>query len=372
MTNKEKYKKAFDVLASSETISLEAENMMNKKQKKSFMAITTAAAIAFGTLTVCAAAYMNWNNGLSEELRLTEEQQKMLEDTGMAVFSGASCTDSGVTISAQQSITDRYYTYLSFKVEGYDLEKGKEPSFENIDITVDGQSEICWSGSFYDGMIPGPDGRAIYTDGTPIDYNQPIEGHYVREDGSLEYHMTLESKTEGFFIGKPIHVEIQNLGTAGKAEHIPDLEGKWTLDWTLGGVDTMKVFEPGREIGDTGAVVKKVEISPISFLITYDYPRTEIEEETILEDGTEIVSTQYAEAPWACGIRLKDGTLLTRLFGGGGYEGYREKTTDEYVLSYSFDRVIDVDEIEGILFKKDVLNEGEIPTEDNYYCIPLV
>ena len=35
MTNKEKYKKAFDVLASSETISLEADNMMNKKQKKS-------------------------------------------------------------------------------------------------------------------------------------------------------------------------------------------------------------------------------------------------------------------------------------------------------------------------------------------------
>ena len=66
MTNKEKYKKAFDVLASSESISWEVENIMNKKQKKSFLVMTTAAAIAFGTLTICAAAYMNWNNGLTE------------------------------------------------------------------------------------------------------------------------------------------------------------------------------------------------------------------------------------------------------------------------------------------------------------------
>ena len=69
MTNKEKYKKAFDVLASSEQISLEVENMANKKRKKSFMAITVAAVIVFGTLTVGAAAYYNWSNGLSEELR---------------------------------------------------------------------------------------------------------------------------------------------------------------------------------------------------------------------------------------------------------------------------------------------------------------
>ena len=207
MTNKEKYKKAFDVLASSESISWEVENIMNKKQKKSFLVMTTAAAIAFGTLTICAAAYMNWNNGLTESLQISEEQEKVLEDTGMAAFSGASCTDAGVTVSAQQSITDNYYTYLSFKVEGYDLEDGAEPSFENISVTLENQKDFSWGGSFYDGMIQGPDGRVIYADGTPIDYEQPIEGHYVREDGSLEYHMVLAKSSEkGFFMGKPIHV----------------------------------------------------------------------------------------------------------------------------------------------------------------------
>ena len=119
------------------------------------MAITVAAVIVFGTLTVGAAAYYNWSNGLSEELRIDEEKQKMLEDTGMAAFSEVSCTDAGVTVTAQQSITDNYYTYLSFKFEGYELEEGKEPSIENVSVTVDGSNEFSWGGSFYGGLICG-------------------------------------------------------------------------------------------------------------------------------------------------------------------------------------------------------------------------
>ena len=53
-------------------------------------------------------------------------------------FADASVTDAGITVSAQQSITDNYYTYLSFKVEGYHLEDGKQPDFENVFVTVDG------------------------------------------------------------------------------------------------------------------------------------------------------------------------------------------------------------------------------------------
>lgn len=372
MTNKEKYKKAFDVLASSEQISLEVENMANKKRKKSFMAITVAAVIVFGTLTVGAAAYYNWSNGLSEELRIDEEKQKMLEDTGMAAFSEVSCTDAGVTVTAQQSITDNYYTYLSFKFEGYELEEGKEPSIENVSVTVDGSNEFSWGGSFYGGLICGPDGRAVYADGSPIDYDQPILGHYERDDGSLEYHMVLENSGEkGSFVGKPIHVEFKNLGTAGKAEHFPVLDGTWVLDWTLGGTDTAKVYEMNESLGDTGATVKEIEISPVSCHITYEFQRTEITKEFTLADGTTETSTEYKEAPWPQGVKLKDGTLLTMLYGGPGTSGFVDDTTNTYVASYAFNQVIDVNEIESVLFTKDTINVGEIPTEDNYYCVPL-
>ena len=43
MTNKEKYKKAFDVLAASETISLEVDQMKNKKQKSNYKKSIVAA-----------------------------------------------------------------------------------------------------------------------------------------------------------------------------------------------------------------------------------------------------------------------------------------------------------------------------------------
>ena len=43
MTNKEKYKKAFDVLAASEKISLEVDQMKNKQQKSNYKRSITAA-----------------------------------------------------------------------------------------------------------------------------------------------------------------------------------------------------------------------------------------------------------------------------------------------------------------------------------------
>ena len=67
-------------------------------------------------------------------------------------FADASATDAGVTVSAQQSITDNYYTYLSFKVEGYRLEDGKQPDFENVSVTVDGKQDFSSGSSFYSGI----------------------------------------------------------------------------------------------------------------------------------------------------------------------------------------------------------------------------
>ena len=81
----------------------------------------TAVSSAVGTVSVYA-AYINWSQGLKEELQITQEQQESLQENGMAAFADASVTDAGITVSAQQqSITDNYYTYLSFKVEGYHL-----------------------------------------------------------------------------------------------------------------------------------------------------------------------------------------------------------------------------------------------------------
>ena len=104
--------------------------------------------------------------GLKEELQITQEQQENLQENGMAAFADASVTDAGITVSAQQSITDNYYTYLSFKVEGYHLEDGKQPDFENVYVTVDGKQDFNSGSSFYNGIIAGNDGMGVYADGS--------------------------------------------------------------------------------------------------------------------------------------------------------------------------------------------------------------
>lgn len=350
-------------------------NSRGGRVRKKYMVFAAAAALAVGTITVGAAAYLSWNNGLSEEMRIDEEKQKKLEDSGMAVFSGVSCTDNGVTVTAQQSITDNYYTYLSFKVDGYQLPEGAEPSFESTAILVDGKDGFSWSGSFYDGLVPGPDGRVVYADGSPIDYEQPIQGKYVMEDGSLEYHIVLMNMEEkGAFVGKPIHVEIDNIGTAGKAEHIPDLDGKWVLDWTLGGADTAETFTMEEQLGDSGAVVREMEISPVSMKVLYDFPYKEITETSGNEPGkepAEIVYTTFEEPPMPAGFKLKDGTLVNSVYGGPGCSGYTDESYNTYMYAMAYDRVINVDEIEAVLFVKSYPEAGSIPTEDNYYVVPL-
>ena len=138
-------------------------------------------------------------------------------------------------VSAQQSITDNYYTYLSFKVEGYRLEDGKQPDFENVSVTVDGKQDFSSGSSFYSGIS-----CRTMTEWPCMQTDQPwklqgrwkvLSQHYVMDDGSMEYHMVLaKSDEKGYFIGKKLHVEFKNLGTVAKAEYFPDITGKWDLD----------------------------------------------------------------------------------------------------------------------------------------------
>ena len=208
-----------------------------RKCRKRYMVIALAATLAVGTATAYA-AYTGWSKGLKEELRISEDQQNHMEENGMAVFSDATVTDAGVTVTAQQSITDNYYTYLSFKIDGYSVEQGVQPDFETISVTVDGQDDFSWGGSFYNGMISDENGMAVHADGSELETEEDgsIIENYVMDDGSLEYHMVLaKSDEKGFFMGKNLHVEFKNLGTVAKADYTPDIDGTWALDMTLGG-----------------------------------------------------------------------------------------------------------------------------------------
>ena len=339
-----------------------------KKSRKKYVVAALIATMTVGAVSAYA-AYTNWSHGMKEELRISEEQQKNLEANGMAAFSDASVTDAGVTVTAQQSITDNYYTYLSFKVEGYSVEKGVQPDFETISVTADGQ-DVSWGGRFYDGMISGDDGMVVNADGSEpeTEADGSMIENYVMDDGSLEYHMILKSHEKGFFTGKQLHVELENLGTVAKAQYFPDIEGNWILDMSLGGADTAKYIETNEKLGDTETIVTGVELSPVSMRVTYDFPKTEPRMEEFEDENGEIQTIAWpAQPPFAFGIRLKDGTVMKYISAGSESAGYTSEEGQEYVVSFPLDRVIDPDQVEAVLFRE----YNEESNEHLTYEVPL-
>jgi len=346
---------------------------VSKFSKKRIGIIVAMVTLALATVSV-AAAYLNWSKSLSEGLQATQEQKVQMEENNMSTFVDQACTDQGITVTAVQSITDNYYTHIAFKVEGYEPEEGLQPDFETMEVTVDGKDDFSYGGGFYDGLIQGTDGGVANADGTPLDTDENggfIE-HYVMDDGSLEYRITLANAHEkGYFINKPIHVELYNLGTVSKAEYFNEIEGTWSFNWDLQGSEDMKECTLNIPLGDTSATVVKAELSPISLRAEYEFPRQEVSDTGLDENGEEISFNSYAEPPQLSGVKMKDGTLYPFLYLGPGSLGYESEDTDIYMTAFAIDRIIDVEQVESLLFIKSYPENEEPLTEDNFYVVPI-
>ncbi len=353
-------------------------NQMQRRKphmrKRGVILFVAAAVLALGSITVLA-AYQNWSKSLSEELRITEKQKTELQEEGAVAFAMQSQTQNGVTVTAQQSITDNYFAHLSFRVEGYDLPKDAqgnyaEPCFENINIMVDKGTDYNMLGSFYDGLVTGPEGRAVYADGSPIDYDAPGSlARFVRDDGSMEYLITLYNGEKGYFLNKEVSVEFENLGTVSEAEYLKEHEvtGKWSFQWNLQGTDSRKEYTLNEPLGDTGATVIKAEVSPISLHVEYNFPYQTYMETGFDQDGNPIESEQVVEAPPLAGVKLKDGTLYQYLCGSGS-EGYYPDDKNIYIATFANDRIIDTNEVAYLVFRK---KTDGLYSESDFYFVPV-
>ena len=281
-------------------------------------------------------------------------------------------------MTAVQSITNEYYTYIAFRVEGYSVEDGVQPDFQNLSVTVDGTNDFFISGIFYDGLICGEDGSPVHAeDGSPleVDGDGRIVNSYTMDDESLEYQIYLKKTNEkGFFINKAIHVELQNLGTVAKADFTPEVEGTWTFDWKLGGSCRASVYEGTMALGDSGASVTRIEISPISMRAEYEFPRQQTTENVTAEDENgdeqETEITRYSEPPQLVGVKLKDGTLLPWISMGAETMGYVDDTSNTYICSFSTNRILDISQVDSVLFRK-TEPDGTAVTEDDLYVVPM-
>lgn len=350
-----------------------------KKKRKRYNRIKIAVAILvattiLGTVTVCAEIYKKWSKGLEKELHIEETDKIVAETTELVQFQNISVEDAGIKITAQQSLVDNYTAFLSFKVEGFDIEKYDEPGFGSVSVDVEGETVNAYY-DFYDNLIAGDHGGIVQSDGSevPKDENGKMLISHIMEDGSLEYRILLmEFRGEkGSFFGKTIHVQFEDLGIitqkAGPVEI--QLNGNWEFEWELQGSRSTYEKELHAELGDTGATVKHIELSPISLKVIYDFEKT-VTSYFISEYGEEYNIPIYSEPPRLLGVKLKDGRLLSGLNMGGGLDGFINE--HEYTICFMTDRILNVDEIEALLFKNDeTFDTGVECTEDMFYVVNI-
>lgn len=331
--------------------------LSQKKKRKKLPAkrmflVAAAVMLGAGGVTAGAAAYMRWSKTASEGMLASEETQKKMEETKLAVPVNKSDTQNGVTVTVSQTIVDSYYAHIIFKVEGYDAGEGKQPFFETDTVVVDGydpwkdpydeKRHFGSGGDWYNGVTMGEDGRAVrISDGKPLDEIEDYQDNYKLEDGSYEYRLTLtHTADKDYFMGKPIHLELHNLGTAEKEDLTNVIDATWSFDWVLEGSSEKKEYDLNASIGDTGVTVKHVEISPISLNVTYDFPKKIYNK---MDNSSGMLF-------FPDGVRLKDGTELKTIYLGPGTNGYISE--NEYFIAFPVDRILDTDEIDALLVRK--------------------
>lgn len=331
---------------------LSPKKTRKKIPAKRLFLVAAAVMLGAGGVTAGAAAYMRWSKTASEGMQASEETQKKMEETKLTVPVNKSDTQNGVTVTVAQTIVDSYYAHIIFKVEGYDAGEGKQPFFETDTVVVDGYDPMedpydekryfGSGGDWYNGVTMGEDGRAVrISDGKPLDEIEDYQDNYRLEDGSYEYRLTLtHTADKDYFMGKPIHIELHNLGTAEKADLTNVTEASWSFDWVLEGSPEKKEYDLNAPIGDTGVTVKHVEISPISLSVTYDFPKKIYNK---MDNSSGMLF-------FPDGVRLKDGTELKTIYLGPGTNGYISE--NEYFIAFPVDRILDTDEIDALLVRK--------------------
>ena len=322
-------------------------------------AIACAVLVGAGGITVTAAVVHHlWSRGMQGNIQATEEQQKDLAEQGMVTegpdLSDMEVTSEGITVKPTELIADGHFVHVAFQIAGYDLADGEEPCFEEVRVYTgeDENAEDGWvnmSGSFYNGIIANNNGEPVYEDGTPLESGDFAE-HYKAEDGTLEYVMTLyktDTDPEESLLGQTIHVLLKNLGTVKKTEFMNEIDGTWKFDIPVNGKDTAKSFELNTVLENANITVLSAAISPISIRVDYEV--------------TGELQTQEDDngLPEVSGVVLKDGSRVLHLL-NGGQSGYQKGSDTQAYLLATFDRVIDVDQVQSLLFR---LHAGDQPEE---------
>ena len=380
-------KQSMDALHFSE----EAKNAMvghllaqaSQEQKPKFsgrktMAILLAAALAVMMLTG-AAVYTRWSQSAENRYKPTQQIKEQAEKSGLSVMleetKGSenpnevlSVTDQGITITAVQTIVDKYGAELTFRIEGFELPEDRAPAVWPT-VTIDGDQFFysAQGGAFYDGTTRNEDGEWVYvSSGEPVksrnDEFHSVIFDYVADDGSLEYtHHISFNETDGRYFGKEMEVKFSYVGVATEKTAPEErlVEGDWTLRWILTGTSDCITIAPNTKIGDSDVILLDAEIGQKTIRARYKV-------DDYWEGWNELVTLPQA----VCGVRMKDGSQHFCYATTTGFED--QENMIYFTESNMFDAILDVSQVDSLLFHKGWEKDADgKPTIETFYYIPV-
>lgn len=311
--------------------------------KRRVIAFALAAALILSLGIAAYAVYAHWSRGMEQKLPATDAEKQRAEESGLSdTLQTVSATANGVTISVEQTVIDGDSAEIALRIEGWKLDRAQEL---NAAIwggfpTFDGESAPASGGSFVEEH--GADDRA----------------HIIAGDGSIEYNFWARAGDKlGTLSGKEISIAIESLGVSGKGgPYQPLVKGPWVLTWTPRSSSDHLAVRPDAPIGGTGLRLLSAEISPVSAKVSLKLDKLWVGYETLEDFDWQLV-----------GVRLKDGTALTGIFGPPTEVGYTD--IDELILEldYSSNRILEPSEVDALIFAENspwarTLEDGELIT----------
>ena len=292
------------------------------------LSIAAVVALILALGVTAYAVYIHWSRGMEQqflrgELQKKEEEMRRADQSGLSDTSQAvSATANGVTISVEQTIIDSDTAHIALRIEGFTLPEGQVPDIGGWSLSFDGEHAPNMTGGFVEGR----------------DANDKL--FFTAPDGTMEFDFTAKAggKWESF-TGKEIRVVIDSLGTGDKGQYQALVEGPWELVWTPSSNGELLTVQPDAALGDTGIKLISAEISPISAKVTLQLPELWEGYETL-----EVFDLQLV------GVQLKDGTMLTNIFGPPTQVGYADIDNLILEMDYSSHQILQPDQVDALVF----------------------
>ncbi len=315
----------------------EEKNRIKLWRSRKSLLLAAALAALVGT-TAMASGLFHWDQRAVENFNQpTEEEQNAMTMEGMAKEQTASVTDAGITVTAKQTVQDKntLYILLDIRTEeaiidgngGFDRsdENGEYGSPWIITENEDALNNVSM------GFSPDSPSFAELSD----------HGYYeISALKSMEQEWTENQITISF--------TEYSYYTYENGDTIPHtIKGNWTLVLPLG-EDTMleaSVFEPQQpvEIKGIPVRVKRVELSPLSLLLTFDMDDLDKLKE-VCDTGEEDIYLMETEFS---GFLDRSGEELHA--GMGGMSGKYDFENREIIRQIGLDTYVDTDQVKAVL-----------------------